>query len=301
MNCFYYTISKKTLKRLLRKDPVLTIPIYQREVMPEEGDRIRFSNFEEAFTVEKVSPSLDEEKLLDAHHIDELTRPYLKGFFDLSLRALHTGLEIVSLADLFDNGDYVEFSSTVGDVSFLLSKFEVELQLAEAESEGKSKLSETERETLIKETEKDTVRNLFDKIIPTIVKKKFDSTNDGQAFRIRYNPAVAYLDEYEPFAIMLYYGEHPLEEGEATEQISAAYVDWDLAMNYGLTVEDVQYIVEELFDYVMLDFEPDSAEALLKNPTIMLLASQTQFYEGLIDSYGWESTSDIGFGYEVYN
>ena len=301
MNCFYYTIKAKTLKRLFREDLVLTIPVYQQEVMPEEGDRVYFNNFEDVFSIEKVSPSLEEAELIEAYHIDEFTRPYLQGFFDLALYPICTDIEIVSLADMFANGKYEEISPVDGDVYFLLSKFDAELKIAEAESEGKSKVSESDRESLIMEASGIAAQTFYGEIMPTIARKKYETTTDGRIYRIRYNPSVAYLEGCIPIAVILYYGEEPLEDGEVIEQIPAAYVDWDLAENYGLTVEEVQYIVEELFDYVMLDFRPDSAEAILNTPTIMLASSQVSFYEGLIDRYGWENTSDVGFGYQLFN
>ena len=291
MNCFNYTITRKQMKKL-RKQGVLKVAVYRTQVLPAEGDRVYFNNFEEVFTIEKVTPT-------DGTIEDEASRPYSLGFFELSLRQLRSRFEIVSAASLYEDGCYFELGPTAGDAEILLAKFETELALAEAESEGRDKLPPWERERIIAETEQKTAHDFWGRIFPTVFGTCYEGSE--RLFKVSYNPVVAYLDEYDPFALMLFYREYDIEGQETTESIPVAYIDLETAEEYDLSTEDIQYIVEELFFETLLNFSPETSEAILENPTVIVPESQVEFYDGLISANSWEAGQECYFGYRVFN
>ena len=295
MNCFTYTVTKKQLRKLC-KEGTFTVAAYHTQILPAEGDRIYFNNFKEVFTVEKVTPA-------EGTISDELAHSYFVGFFELALRQLYDSFEIVSVLGLYESGDFHESGFVANDAADLYAQFEVELALAEARSEGRLKLSEEDEHRIIAETTHEAISDFWSRANPSTYSPDGGCYEIGvrRLFKVQYDPTVVYIDDYEPLAMMLFYHEHDLDNNEIMESISAAYVDMEVAKRYNLTTEDIQYIVEELFFDTLLDFDPETAVAIMENPTITIPTSQVIFYEGLIDGNGWKADHESYFGYRVFN
>ena len=294
MNCFTYTLPKKMI-RGLGKTGTFTIPVYQTQILPAEGDRIYFNNSEDVYTVEKVTPK-------DGTIDDELARPYFVGFFELTLRRLFNRFETVSVLSLYESGEFHESGYVANDAAGLYAQFEADLALAEARSEGKLKVSAQEEQLIIAEAMRKAVGEFWSNINPSVFcYEGCCEMSSNRLFRVKYDPVVAYLDDYEPVALMLFYREHDLDSNEVMESIPVSYINTKVAESYDLTTEDLQYIVEELFFETLIDFDPETAVAVLENPTITIPESQVVFYEGLIDGNGWTAGQENGFGYRVFN
>lgn len=300
---YTYTITRETLEDVL-KGGQLTIAAYKTEMLPSIGDRVYLNNFEEVFTIDDVTPIKDDDALLAAYQVDEAKKPYFLGFFGLTLRLLFDDFDIVSIRDLHEDDSRAdEIGQTAEDVVSMLSDFKAELKIAEARNEGRAKLSDADVDRIIHEAGKEAREELYGDILPAVFKEQIVYSENGQTTEVYYNPVILYINEFAPLAMMIFYREVP-KGGDnlgPIEAIESAYIDRDFARKCGLTLEDVQYLLDELFDRTMLEFDPETASAVMGNPTITVLASQVEYYDDLIEQNDWEATGDIGFGYRIFN
>ena len=298
MNCFRLKTTKKGMKKL-EKTGVLTIPIFRRRPIPREGDRIFFDNFNQVFSIEKIMVARDEEDLIRERIGDE-TRPYLIGFFDLFVRHLYDDFKIMDIAELAEDGRYKELVSVASGACDLYAKFETAIAVVEAESERlekrASKVSNvTIEEEVRKRAEEDFYREILQKTFNDCWHKA------TRKFVSRYDPIVACIDGYHPLAMMLFYWEYDPENEEMEESIQAAYVNERLASSFGLTIDDIRYVVEELFVKVLMGFDPNTPEDRLKKPTIIAPIGQAAYFKNLVEHGEWSITGGRDFGYVVYN
>lgn len=298
MNCFNYIITKRKLREI-EQTGIFTTPVFQQQFSPNEGDRVCFSNFKQIFSIEKIMPAKNEAELID-QQIGEATRPYLVGFFDLALRRLYDDFKIVNIAELSSEERYREIVPAAGGACDMYAKFEAEIAIVEAESEYKIKTPETDIPAIVAQAKARAAKKFYGRILPSAFEKYYQ-ISCGRCLIVRHDPVIAYLDRYHPIAMMLFYWEYDPENEELEESIPAAFIDTEVASRFGLTIRDVQYIVEELLGHVVMGFDPRTDKAVLKKPTIVVPVGQAIYYQNLIDCGNWSIGGGKDFGYYVYN
>ena len=293
MNYFTYSIYKKELKKLGKRGEFV-VAVYKTQIFPTEGDRVYFNNFEKLFVIEKVTP-------IDGVIDDEFARPYFAGFFELTLYRLCNNFEIVSVRDLYESDEFHESGFVANDAAGLYAQFEADLALAEAQSEGRLKVSKEDQEAIITKAKRKATSDFWGIINASIFCSDQCEPDTQSHFAAVYNPIVAYLDDYDPVAMMLFYRECDPDSHAVMESIPVSYVDMEVAERYNLTTEDLQYIVEELFSETLIDFNPETIIAVERKPIITIPESQVIFYKNLIEENEWAADQENGFGYCIFN